>query len=278
MDLLSEAVSLRGKGVRFAFVTVVGGEGSSPRHLGAKMIVCGDGRLFGTVGGGSLEAHAIERALAAMASGRPERLSLGLGSAFGQCCGGRVELFVEPDLPPERLFIFGAGHVSQELSRAASALGFDVTVIDAREEWNTPARFPSAAERILEDGDEALEHLDFDARSVYCAVMTHRHDLDEVLVRALLGRPVRYLGLIGSRTKWAHFRQRFGERGLPAEALARVRCPIGLEICAETPAEIAASIAAELVRVRRSPLTLERSEATVGGQVEPLGSGTREPA
>jgi xanthine dehydrogenase accessory factor len=265
VDLLSEAVELRRRGERFAFVTVVGCEGSSPRHLGAKMIVREDGTVLGTVGGGALEARAVERARAAVAAGRPERLSVPLGPALGQCCGGQVELFVEPDLPAERLLLFGAGHVAMELARAAAPLGFEVTVVDSRAEWNSAGRFPGA-ERLLEDGDEALGNLTLDARSTYCAVMTHRHDLDELLVRRLLERPIRYLGLIGSRTKWARFRERFAERGLPAEAVARVRCPMGLDVKAETPAEIAAAVAAELVLVRRTPLALAASpgEAEAG--------------
>ncbi len=255
MDLLSEGLALRGRGERFAFVTVIGCEGSSPRHLGAKMIVREDGSVLGTIGGGALEARAVERAQAAIKVGRPERLSVSLGPALGQCCGGRVDLFVEPDLPPEQLILFGAGHVAKELARAAVPLGFEVIVVDARAEWNSAERFPGV-ERILEDGDEALDHLTLDERSTYCAVMTHRHDLDESLVRRLLERPIRYLGLIGSRTKWARFRQRFAERGLPAETVARVRCPIGLDVKAETPAEIAAAVAAELVLVRRSALAV----------------------
>ncbi len=271
MDLLSEAMALRRRGERFAFVTVIGCEGSSPRHLGAKMIVREDGAVLGSVGGGALEARAVERARAAMALGRAERFSVSLGPALGQCCGGQVDLLVEPDLPPERLLLFGAGHVAKELARAAAPLGFEVTVVDSRAEWNSPERFPGA-ERFLEDGDEALDHLTLDARLTYCAVMTHRHDLDELLVRRLLEQPIRYLGLIGSRSKWARFRQRFAERGLPAEAAARVRCPIGIDVKAETPAEIAAAVAAELVLVRRTPLAL----AMPSGAAEDRAAG--EPA
>ncbi|HTP52774.1 MAG TPA: xanthine dehydrogenase accessory protein XdhC [Anaeromyxobacteraceae bacterium] len=260
MDLLSRALELRERGLRFATVTVVGCEGSSPRHLGAKMIAAEDGSLYGTIGGGRLEERALERARAAIASGRPERLDLALGPGLGQCCGGRVELLVEPDVAPDRLYLFGAGHVAAALCRAAAAVDFEVTVVDEREEWNTAERFP-AADRILEAGDEAIPRLAFDARATYCAVMTHRHDLDETLVRLLLGRPLRYLGLIGSRTKWARFRQRLSQRGVAPDALARVHCPIGVELRAETPAEIAVSVAAELVRVRRGALSLAAEEA-----------------
>ena len=279
MDLLERAWDLRRRGVRFATVTVVGCEGSSPRHLGARMVVEEGGRVHGTVGGGRLEAEAIERAREAMASGRPARLDLGLGPALGQCCGGRVELFVEPDHPPDRLYIFGAGHVGRELCRAAAALDFDVTVVDARGEWNTAERFPGAAARLLDDGEGAVGSLPFDARSTWCVVMTHRHDLDERLVQALLSRPLRYLGLIGSRTKWARFRQRLEARGASREAIARVRCPVGLEIGAETPAEIAASVAAELVRARRRALAPVGWVAEAAGP-EPgaaLGSGADPP-
>jgi xanthine dehydrogenase accessory factor len=283
VDLLERAWELRRRGVPFATVTVVGCEGSSPRHLGARMLVEEGGGVHGTIGGGQLEAEAIRRALASLESGRPGRLDLGLGPALGQCCGGRVELFVEPDRPPDRLYLFGAGHVARELCRAAAPLDFDVTVVDAREAWNSEERFPGAAARRIEDGDEAVEALPFDARTTWCVVMTHRHDLDERIVDALLRRPLRYLGLIGSRTKWARFRQRLEARGAPAEAIARVRCPVGMELGAETPAEIAASVAAELVRVRRRSLApVESGRRGEGldagaGRLDAGASGLQEP-
>ena len=256
MDLLAKALEMRREGAAFAFATVIGCEGSTPRHLGAKMIVADSGAIFGTIGGGHLEAQVIERAFACIKSGEPARLSLALGPALGQCCGGKVEVFIEPDRAPDRLYLSGAGHIGAEKAAAALRIGFQVSVIDPRAEWNTPERFPAPLERLIEDGPEAIDHLAFDGRFTYCAVMTHDHAADEEIVRLLLAKPVRYLGLIGSKTKWARFRQRYAARGLAPEAIARVRCPIGLELQAETPAEIATSIAAELVKVRRARLAI----------------------
>jgi xanthine dehydrogenase accessory factor len=259
--LMEAAQRLLQEGQPFAFATVIGAEGSTPRHLGAKMIVRDDGAIVGTIGGGNLEAQVIERAREALAAGVPVRVDLSLGPSLGQCCGGRVEVLIEPCRARDRLYLFGAGHVGQALARAAAPLGFELTVIDPRPDWNSGDRFPAEASRLLEDGPEAIGHLPFDDRRTYCAVMTHSHRDDEEVVRLLLDRPVRYLGLIGSKTKWARFRQRYLGRGIAEERLARVRCPVGLELAAETPEEIAVSIVAELVKVRRAHLALVAAPA-----------------
>lgn len=261
MDLLEQALQLRQAGTRFAFATVIEAAGSTPRHVGAKMIVTETGAVFGTIGGGNLETRIIDAARAAIASGKPERIELALGPALGQCCGGRVAIFIEPDERPDALYVFGAGHVAKELCHMAHPLGFRVTIIDPRPEWNSADRFPLAHARLLEEGTEAISHLAFDARSTWCAVMTHDHRADEEIIRALFDRPLRYVGLIGSKTKWARFRQRYQARGISEAAIARVRTPIGLELRAETPAEIAASIVAELVQVRRAALTAVTSSS-----------------
>lgn len=276
MDLLEQALTLRQQGTRFAFATVIEAEGSTPRHVGAKMIVCEDGTIFGTIGGGNLETRVIEVAQRATQTGRPDRLELALGPALGQCCGGRVTIFIEPDERPESLYLFGAGHVAKELCHMVRPLGFRVTVIDPRPEWNNPERFPLAYERLLEDGVEAIGHLKFDSRTTYCAVMTHDHRADEEIIRALFERPLRYVGLIGSKTKWARFRQRYRARGIEEAAIARVRTPIGLDLRAETPAEIAASIIGELVQVRRSPLAVAASavEGTAAAASDEDANGT----
>lgn len=252
MDLLEQALALRGRRLRFAFATVIEAEGSTPRHVGAKMIVTEAGEVFGTIGGGNLEAKVIAAGRAAIAAGSPSTLTLALGPALGQCCGGRVAIFIEPDERPDALYLFGAGHVAKELCHVAPALGFQVTVIDPRPEWNSQERFPLAHQLLVEEGLEAVSHLPFDAHGTWAAVMTHDHRADEDILRALLERPLRYVGLIGSRTKWARFRQRFLARGLTQPQLSSVRTPIGLELAAETPAEIAIAIAAELVQLRRA--------------------------
>jgi len=261
MDLLEQALALRQTNTRFAFTTVIDAQGSAPRHVGAKMIVCEDGTIYGTIGGGNLETHIIEAARQSLRTGKPQTVEMALGPALGQCCGGRVKVFIEPDERPDTLYLFGGGHVAKELCHIATPLGFRVTVIDARADWNNAQRFPLAQERLLEDGLEAVGHLPFESRQTYCAVMTHDHKADEDILRALLEKPVRYLGLIGSKTKWARFRQRYQARGIADSEIARVRTPIGLDLRAETPAEIAVSIAAELVQVRRTALAVVQAEA-----------------
>ena len=149
-----------------------------------------------------------------------------------------------------RLWIFGAGHVGTALAPMAQAAGFQVTVVDERAEWAAPARFP--AEVCLRDAEplDLLRRQPLDPAD-YAVVVTHSHPLDEALIQALSAAPPAYVGLIGSRAKWAKFRARLAERGVLPAFLDRVRCPVGADIGAATPGEIAVSIAAELVAVKR---------------------------
>ena len=161
-----------------------------------------------------------------------------------------MSVFLEKIDPMPRLFIFGAGHVGTELARTAAIAHFEVTVVDERAEWADPARFPD--DITVEDADpvDFLKTLSLGSND-YVAVMTHSHPLDEDLVRSLAEQNLKYLGMIGSRGKWARFTQRFRARDIPSDAIERVHCPIGLDISALTPAEIAISVTAQLIEVRR---------------------------
>ena len=237
-------------GRRAALATVVGVRGSAPRHAGARMLVYADGTSVGTIGGGALEHHVRHRAMAVAEAGLPERLEAHTVRDLGMCCGGQVEVYVEPLQVRSPMVMFGAGHVAHALAPMLDALDFDVTVVDDRTELNNEERFPVAARHT---GDpRAFAELLADDPLGYRLVVTHDHSLDQDLVETLLLRDSAWLGMIGSRGKVARFLVRFRAAGMDPHRFERLRAPVGLDLGAETPAEIAVSIAAELVQVRRA--------------------------
>ncbi len=248
-----------------ALVTVVRAQGSTPQRGGAKMLVWADGRTVGTIGGGCYENDAFWKAREAIASGRPALLLYELNDDFAQenglICGGRMDVHIDPLVPSPRLFIIGAGHVGLHLARAASEVGFRINVIDDREKFANAERFPGA-EIVVEPIPEWLHRAELPA-SAYVVVVTrgHQHDLDAL--RALAARDLKYLGLIGSRAKVARIYDALLAEGMPPECLERVHSPIGLDIGAITPAEIAISILAELIAVTRGVDTSAQSMKSV---------------
>lgn len=243
------AASARGEWV--ALATVVGVNGSAPRASGARMLVWPDGRQHGTVGGGHFEKVVAEAAVAALGERKPRRLAVHLTRDLGMCCGGAMEVFIEPVAPVETLVIFGAGHVARPTALFAQEAGWRVRVIDEREDWATAERFPGC-ELSVSDPRAAARAL-VPSPTTYVLVVTHDHALDQDLVEILLPGEFPYVGLIGSKTKLARFSLRLRAAGLSPEVLARLRSPVGLDIGAETPAEIALAIAGEMVRARRRP-------------------------
>lgn len=246
-------------GESVVLATVVGVEGSAPRAAGARMIVWPDGRTLGTVGGGSFEHRVIREALDTLRAGRPRRFAVHLTRDLGMCCGGAMDVYLEPLGPVERLIIFGAGHVAMPTAAIGRMLGFVVTVVDDRDEWLTPERFPDC-ERVGGDPRAFARELHTDDRT-YVFVTTHDHALDQDLLEALIGRPYAWLGLIGSRAKLAKFFVRLRQGGVDEALFARVNGPVGLDIGAQIPEEIAVSVTAELVRVRRGSTAPPRSMA-----------------
>jgi len=235
-------------GNRSALATVVRTSGSTPQQAGARLLLRADGTTVGTVGGGAIEHRVLEALATCRREGRPTLESWDLTLDLGMCCGGRMEIFIEPIEAQPRLVVFGAGHVAQPTAALALAAGFAVTVVDDREELNTEARFPGCA-RILAEPAESAREVAPTAHD-FLLVVTHDHRLDEEALDVFARHPHRYLGLIGSRRKVIRILQRLQARaGLPA--LERVYAPVGLDLGAVTPAEIAVSIVAELVAVRR---------------------------
>ena len=255
--MLTAAAEALRRGEAAALVTVVRSQGSTPQRAGAKMLVFADGRIVGTIGGGCYENEAIGKARLAITDGRPALLHFELNDDFAQenglICGGRMDVHVDPLLPDPRLYIVGAGHVGHQLARIAADAGFRIHVIDDREKFANSERFPGA-EIVVEPIPDWLHRADIPA-GAFVVVVTrgHQHDLDAM--RALAARDLRYLGLIGSRAKVARIYTALLEEGMPGECLARVHAPIGFEIGAITPAEIAVSILAELIAVRRGAET-----------------------
>ena len=246
-DWLARLEELRAAATPAALVTVVRASGSSPAAPGAKMVVLGDGTFSGTIGGGHLEQLAIADARACLGAGEAKMFRYPLGATAGQCCGGLVEVFVEPLHMGPELYLFGAGHVAQALCRVLAGTPFVVHAVDEREEWT--GALPSGVVRHAVPWDAFVADVPWSDARTYVAIMTHRHDVDEAIVADIVKRPARYLGLIGSQTKWRRFRDRLEGRGLAVAQLDRVRCPIGLDVGGKSPQEIAVSIAAELLGV-----------------------------
>ncbi len=257
-EILDAMTDLKAEGVPFVAATVIGATGSTPRGLGARLLVASDGRLYGTVGGGVLESRVIERARALLEAPEVVRLSWDLASeeAGSMACGGAMEFLLEPFGVRPRVFVFGAGHVGRALDRVLAHLGFPRTVVDRRPEMLDEARFPGA---VLACGDPASLAAALPIRPRdFCVVVNPTHQDDLAVIRALVPRECAYLGLMGSRRKKAELLQRLRDDGTPEEAVARIRTPVGLPIGAQTPEEIAVSIAAEVVAVLRGGDAVEK--------------------
>ena len=255
-DIYQEIVRVKAEGEEAALVTVISVTGSTPREEGAKMLVRADGSIVGTIGGGRIEAQAIKEALEAIRRGRPQRVSFSLeeGGELGMICGGDTELFVEPILTAPTVYIFGGGHIALTLAKTAKLLGFKIVVIDDRPEYANAQRFPEAEFALAEDFARSFQKLAID-RSSFVVIVTHDHKADETVLEGALSTEARYIGVIGSKTKNLAIFSHLLSKGIPQKQLNRVHAPIGVRIHAQTPEEIAISILAEIVGVRRAPPT-----------------------
>ncbi len=247
MKVLKAAADAMADGTPAALCTVIAVDGSAPRDRSARMLVYADGEILGTIGGGNWEHKVIQMAVQAISDGKPQRFAVHLTRDLGMCCGGAMEVFIEPLELNDTLHVFGAGHVGQPLAALGRDLGFDVRVYDERDEWLNEARFPGV-ERVLKDPRRVVPTL---GERDYAVIVTHSHQLDQDLLLAVIEQPFAYLGMIGSRAKVAKFFVRLRAAGHDEALFRRVCAPVGLDIGAETPEEIAVAIAAELIRVRR---------------------------
>ncbi|MDP6763010.1 MAG: xanthine dehydrogenase accessory protein XdhC [Planctomycetota bacterium] len=251
---LEELAALRAAGTPCVVVVVTGVSGSTPREVGARMIVAGGRLAWGTIGGGNLELLAIEAARELIVSPRARSRSIDypLGASTGQCCGGAVTLFFEPFAwRARRVVVFGAGHVAQALGALAGHLAADVLLIDPREPEEIQPALPARPSFELLSVDAPEDEVAGLPGEAAVLVMTHSHALDESLVEHALRRdePFAYLGMIGSERKWRRFRARLERKGLSEEALDMVRCPIGQTRSSKEPGAIAVAAAAELIEV-----------------------------
>lgn len=248
-DLIHEA---QAQGEDIALATVVRTRGSVPRHAGSKMIVWPDGRIAGTVGGGMLESKVIESAVEAIASSRPEFLTYSMADMEAGdvgICGGTVEVFVEPILPAPTVLVIGCGHVGKEVAALAKWVGFRVYVSDDREELCSPEHIPGMDGYYPCPARELAQHVRITSQT-YIAAMTRGQVVDLDLLPPLVSSSARYIGLIGSKRRWALTAETLREQGLTDAQLARVYAPVGLELEAETPREIAISVMAEIIMVQ----------------------------
>ncbi len=245
------------RGEAAALVTIVAARGSTPQRVGAKMLVFADGRSVGTIGGGCYENDASGKAREAIAARTPQLVHYELSDDFAQetglICGGQMDVYIEPIEPSPELYIIGAGHVGYHLARLAHEVGFRVHVVDDREKFANRERFPTAEEVVADDISTWLASAALPPHA-YAVVVTRGHTNDLEALRALAPRELRYLGMIGSRAKVARVYDALTADGMPADRLTRIHAPIGLDIGAVTPQEIAVSILAELIAAKHGKI------------------------
>jgi len=254
-EILKEALGRINKGETIALVTIIETKGSTPREVGAKMVVGKDGLIAGTIGGGITEAKVIEEVKQVLKRGKGKLLTYHLTKEQaaldeGAICGGDMKVFIDVLQPKEEVLIFGAGHIAICVSKLAKIGGFKVTVIDDRKEFANQDRFPKADEIIAEDTEKALNQLKI-TPSTYIIVVTRGHLKDKEVLASVVRSNAAYIGMIGSREKNATVFQHLEEQGISAQELKKVHAPIGMDIGAQTPEEIAVSIMAEIIQVRR---------------------------
>jgi xanthine dehydrogenase accessory factor len=274
MDIFDEIAKLKQAGKRGALATIVNVRGSIPSVMAAKMLVREDGSITGTIGGGCVESDVRKGAMEVMQDGKPRTFNFNLDQQpdddNGLVCGGSLQVFVEPIVPAPRLYIFGAGHVGVAVYKIATIAGFETVVSDDRDQYANRERFPDALQVHAGEMDEILSSLS-PADSSYIVIVTrgHRHDLH--VLRWALETPARYIGMIGSGRKVLAIYQQLESEGVSPESFKRVFAPIGLDIQAATPEEIAVSVVAELIAIRRGcELELPHSRNRLREEADPV--------
>jgi len=287
VDIYEEIVRLRREGRKGAVATIVNVRGSIPSFETAKMLVREDGSIAGTIGGGCVEAEVWQAAKEVMESEKPRSLTFNLNSDpkydSGLVCGGTLEVFLEPILPAATLYLFGAGHVSLNVYKVARMAGFDVVVVDDRERYANRERFPEARDLYADDFDRALAQLSPNENS-YLVIVTRGHRDDMRVLKWAVETPARYIGMIGSRRKVISTYRELERLGVPRSKFEdpRLHAPVGLDLGALTPEEIAVAIVAEIIAVRRhSPAGLPHmsySQEAARRAAESSGVNIDEPA
>jgi xanthine dehydrogenase accessory factor len=255
MDIYEEIVRLRHEGRRSALATITNVHGSIPSYRSAKMLVREDGSILGTIGGGCVESEVWQTAREVIEQEKPRTLSFDLNHNpkydTGLVCGGTLEVFIEPILPAAIVYVFGAGHIAYSLYQIARIAGFEVVITDDRETYANRERYPEAREIIAAEFDEVVKQI-HPTESSFIVIATRGHRGDMRVLEWAIEQPARYIGMIGSRRKTLAIYQELEKQGVNPEKFDRIHAPIGFDIGAGTPEEIAVSIAAEMIAVRRN--------------------------
>jgi xanthine dehydrogenase accessory factor len=254
-DLYEEIAELRSRGLCAALATIIVSKGATPRKDSAKMLIYADGRQSGTIGGGFTEAEVRREALIALKTGKPKLLSFDLTGVDHEesalVCGGFMQVYVEPVLPDPTLYIFGAGFVSRAVAEAVKPLGFKIAVVDDRAEFANADKFPMADRIWVDRWEDVFRKLPVNDSS-YLFIATRGHSLDLICLRFALQSPARYIGMLGSLGKNRSLFEALEKEGVDPAQFKRVCVPVGIDVGAETAEEIAASMAAELIAVRKN--------------------------
>ena len=256
MDVYEELVALRRAGQKCAVATIVEVAGSIPSFQSAKMLIRQDGSMVGTIGGGCTEAEVWQAARDVIDSEQPRMLQFNLGqeAAYdnGLICGGQLNVYVEPVLPVPKALIFGAGHISKSLSKVATLAGFGTIVIDDRDRYANRERFPEAVDVIADEYEDVFPRLPADD-ATYAIIVTRGHRDDMRVLHWAVNQPLRYVGMIGSKRKTLEVVKHLRKEGVRLENLSKIHSPMGLDVGAVTPEEIAVAVVAEMIRRRRRP-------------------------
>jgi len=244
-----------------AFAVVIKTEGSTPRRVGAKMIIVNDGKTVGTLGGGDLEKKVIEEAINAIKQGQPKIATFTLDVEKGKLdmmCGGKLDIYIEPLLPDAKLILFGAGHITRSLAPLMKGAGFKVSVVEDSPELLQKDKFPETEDLILTDMEQFAGNLPSDAQT-YIVLLSRGFSRDKAILSKLIQKDFKYIGMIGSQRKIRTMEEELQKQGVPKEAFSKLHAPVGLDIGAETPEEIAISVAAEMIAAKKGKLDILKS-------------------
>jgi len=273
-EILQKLADIEKEGGQAALAIVVRTEGSTPRKAGAKMIVMQDGSSFGTLGGGGLEKKVIEESLEALKGGKTKLTSFTLEGDLDMMCGGEIDVYIEPISQPAKLTIFGAGHITRALAPLMRSTGFRVTVVEDNPEVLGDDRLADIEEVRSEDMESYAKKLPAESNA-YIVILTRGFSKDKAVLEHVIGRDFRYVGMVGSGKKIKTIKEDLISKGMDREHFSKLHAPVGLDIGAETPEEIALSIAAEIVSVRKGKSNSRTSEplsgsAQKGGRQAPV--------
>ncbi len=247
IKMLAEAID---SGRNAAFVTVISVAGSTPREAGAKMLVYPDGSIEGTVGGGSIEALTIKKAVECIKKGEGGKFLFELkpGGNTGMICMGDMEVYIDVYKSPLKVLILGGGHVGLKIAEACRLAGYPFLAADDREEFANPERFPGAMSIINKPPHKAVAEAAVD-KDTYIVIVTRGHALDKECLAAAMGTRAPYIGMIGSAEKVREIFRQLSKKKLYPLKDPRVHSPIGLNLGGKSPGEIAVSVLAEIIKL-----------------------------